>query len=74
MARRQIGLNLVMAQLGLEVRVEAFEDRLILQKPVRTLRQDSGGQTYHQRTPAVAAGLADHVWALREWLTFPAKL
>ena len=74
MARRQIGLKLVMDQLGLEVRVEAFEDRLILQKPVRTLRQDSGGQTYHQRTPAVAAGLADHVWALREWLTFPAKL
>jgi hypothetical protein len=42
--------------------------------PVRTLRQNNGGQTYHQRTPAMAAGLADHVWTLREWLTFPAKV
>ena len=74
MERRKIGVKLVMDQLGLEVRVEASEDRLILQKPVRTLRQDSGGQTYHQRTPAVAAGLADHVWTLREWVAFPAKV
>lgn len=42
--------------------------------PVRTLRQDTGQQTYCQRTPAMAAGLADHVWTLREWLTFPARL
>ena len=40
--------------------------------PVRTLRveDDKGWQA---RTPAVAAGLADHVWSLREWLTYPAK-
>jgi hypothetical protein len=25
------------------------------------------------RTPAMAAGLADHVWTLQEWLTYPAK-
>ncbi len=42
--------------------------------PVRTLRQDTGWQTYRQRTPAMAAGLADHVWSLREWLTFPASV
>ena len=24
-------------------------------------------------SPAMAAGLADHVWSLREWLTFPAR-
>jgi len=24
------------------------------------------------RTPAMVAGLADHVWSLTEWLTFPA--
>jgi hypothetical protein len=24
------------------------------------------------RTPAMAAGLADHVWTLQEWLTYPA--
>jgi hypothetical protein len=40
--------------------------------PVRTLRQRTGPLSYRQRTPAMAAGLADHVWSLREWLTFPA--
>ena len=39
--------------------------------PVRTLRvrQTAGG--WQPRTPAMAAGLADHVWSLTEWLTFP---
>jgi IS1 family transposase len=40
--------------------------------PVRTLRErDSEGQ-WRKRTPAMSAGLADHVWSLKEWLTFPA--
>lgn len=39
--------------------------------PVRTLRQEVGPRRYQQRTPAMAAGLADHVWPLREWLAFP---
>ena len=39
--------------------------------PVRTLRQGRRHAGYQQRTPAMAAGLADHVWSLREWLTFP---
>jgi hypothetical protein len=39
--------------------------------PVRTLRQKVGPKRYRQRTPAMAAGLADHVWSLREWLTYP---
>jgi uncharacterized protein YwgA len=34
MERRQIGLKLVLDQLGLPARVETFEDRLILQKAV----------------------------------------
>jgi hypothetical protein len=38
---------------------------------VRTLRQRIGGR-WHPRTPAMAAGLTDHVWSLSEWLTFPA--
>lgn len=38
---------------------------------VRTLRQGSRRTGYRRRTPAMAAGLADHVWSLREWLTFP---
>jgi hypothetical protein len=39
--------------------------------PVRTLRGRSADGKWQQRTPAMAAGLADHVWSLREWLTFP---
>lgn len=38
---------------------------------VRSLREprDEGG--WRVRTPAMAAGLAHHVWSLREWLSFP---
>ncbi len=39
--------------------------------PVRTLRQGDRETGYVQRTPAMAAGLTDHIWSLREWLTFP---
>jgi hypothetical protein len=40
--------------------------------PVRTLREKGAGGRWQQRTPAMAAGLADHVWSLEEWLTLPA--
>jgi IS1 family transposase len=40
--------------------------------PVRTLRVQVGAREYEQRTPAMAAGLADHVWTIREWATYPA--
>jgi len=39
---------------------------------VRTLRQGDRKGGYVQRTPAMVAGLTDHVWSLEEWLTFPA--
>ena len=39
---------------------------------VRTLRQEVAPRRYRQRTPAMAAGLADHVWPLEEWLSLPA--
>ena len=39
---------------------------------VRTLRAKGAHGRWQQRTPAMSAGLADHVWSLREWLTFPA--
>jgi IS1 family transposase len=42
--------------------------------PVRTLRQATPAGSYLRRTPAMAAGLADHVWTLQEWITYPAKL
>jgi IS1 family transposase len=38
---------------------------------VRTLREKIGPKRYRPRTPAMAAGLADHVWSLEEWLLFP---
>ena len=40
--------------------------------PVRTLRV-KGADGWLARTPAMAAGLTDHVWSLREWLSYPAK-
>ena len=39
---------------------------------VRTLRQRDDEGRWHQRTPAMSAGLADHVWSTREWVSFPA--
>jgi IS1 family transposase len=39
--------------------------------PVRTLRVKANSR-WQSRTPAMAAGLADHVWSLKEWLTYPA--
>ena len=40
--------------------------------PVRTLREQDGDGKWHERSPAMAAGLSDHVWTMHEWLTFPA--
>jgi IS1 family transposase len=39
--------------------------------PVRTLRRRDEQGRWQPRTPAMAAGLADHVWSLREWLSVP---
>jgi len=41
--------------------------------PVRTLREEIAPKRYRQRTPAMAAGLTDHVWSLEEWLLFPSN-
>ena len=47
--------------------------------PVRTLRveidpspQPDNKRRWQTRTPAMAAGLTDHVWSLKQWLTLPA--
>jgi IS1 family transposase len=40
--------------------------------PVRTLRTRSPDGSWQKRTPAMAAGLTDHIWSLAEWLRFPA--
>ena len=41
--------------------------------PVRTLRVRGPEGLWQARTPAMAAGLSDHVWSTREWITYPAK-
>ena len=40
--------------------------------PVRTLRVRGPGGGGDDRTPAMSAGLTDHVWTLAEWLSWPA--
>ena len=40
---------------------------------VRTLRAGTAPRRYRQRTPAMAAGLAEHGWSLEEWLRFPSN-
>jgi len=40
--------------------------------PVHSLRQPIGDGTYRPQTPAMAAGLTDHIWTMEEWGTFPA--
>jgi IS1 family transposase len=40
--------------------------------PVRTLAERDDHGRVRKRTPAMAAGLADHVWTMREWITMPA--
>ncbi|MGI8519129.1 MAG: hypothetical protein ACR2MC_00725 [Actinomycetota bacterium] len=40
--------------------------------PVRTLAGRDEHRTIRKQTPAMAAGLADHVWTMREWVTMPA--
>jgi len=39
--------------------------------PVRTLRVQVAAKQYQQRTPAMAAGLTDHIWTIQEWATHP---
>jgi hypothetical protein len=38
---------------------------------VRTLRVKTEDGAWMRRTPAMAAGLIEHVWSLPEWLTLP---
>ena len=39
--------------------------------PVRTLRVRDASGDWASRTPAMAAGLADHVWSIAEWIKYP---
>src|SRR3954452_14992261 len=41
---------------------------------VRTLREPTGEGHWRMRTPAMVAGLTDHVWSMAEWISRPAVL
>ena len=41
--------------------------------PVRTLSVKRADGRWQQRTPAMAAGLTDHIWSIEEWATYPAR-
>jgi hypothetical protein len=38
---------------------------------VRTLAEKDESGRRHAKTPAMAAGLTDRVWTLKEWVTLP---
>lgn len=40
---------------------------------VRTLRQKDSNDQWHNRTPAMTAGLSDHIWSMKEWSTYPSR-
>ena len=40
--------------------------------PVRTLTLTDQQGRSQKRSPAMAAGLTDHIWSMSEWLSFPA--
>jgi hypothetical protein len=40
---------------------------------VRTLRNRQPEGSWQARTPAMTAGLSDHVWSIEAWITYPAK-
>ena len=40
---------------------------------VWTLRVKVGEKRYEPRTPAMVAGLTDHIWTIQEWATYPAR-
>ena len=42
--------------------------------PVRTLRFKLCGGRFIRQTPAMSAGLTDHVWSIAEWASFPVPM
>lgn len=64
-------------RFGVDGRVHEAMSYFTLQRynfgrAVRALRQrDERGRCQH-RTPAMGAGLSDHLWSPREWVSFPA--
>lgn len=42
--------------------------------PVRTRREPTGEGRWRKQTPAMSAGLTDHVWSMTEWISLPIVL
>ncbi len=42
--------------------------------PVRSLHVKGPDGRRVERTPAMAAGLSDHIWTIREWASYPARV
>ena len=42
--------------------------------PVRTLRIKVSEDVFVQQTPAMAAGLSDHIWSIAEWVSYPVPM
>ena len=42
--------------------------------PVRTLREPTVEGGWRKQTPAMSAGLTDHVWSMTEWVSLPIVL
>ena len=45
-------------------------------RPVKTLRQqiDTNGKRWRQQSPAMAAGLTNHIWSTRDLLNLPISI
>lgn len=74
---RHMNGRLVRKTLGYSKRLEmlraacAWEDVIYnFARPVKTLRQeiDTNGNRWRQQSPAMAAGLTDHIWSIRDLL------
>jgi len=68
--RKTYGFSKAWGVHGAATRVSHFSYSLYW--AVRSLRVRGEDGRRQRRTPAMAAGLADHVWTLREWATYPA--
>lgn len=74
---RQMNARLVRKTLSFSKQVAALEDASAwedavynLVRPLKTLRQEAAdvGRCWQARSPAMAAGLTDHLWTLKELL------
>jgi hypothetical protein len=67
-----ISLRVIFRELEMYQASAAWEDLYNFARPVKTLRmevRDDAKRRWKLRTPAMAAGLTDHIWSVKELLT-----